>query len=358
MPVSRSSASGRGCIAQRRGEMFRVALHFTTTVIACFVAASVAWSLEADDAALVAAAKGEGKLTLYTSFLGAPFHMSAIKSFEKKYGIAVELLDVRASELRERLRTEQAAGRFIGDVVQTGAATMVRSLRDGELQPHGGIPNARRLSPRQPATDVIVPSYILAYGILVNTMQVKPADEPQSWKDLLDQRWKGKIQSDDMRALGGGQVMFSVLEDAFGRDYHEKLAAQQPIFSRDVGNDERRVARGEYPLRVPQLFSNMAMLKGLPVKFVLPQEGVPYIRFDMALLRNAPHRNAARLFINHYLSDEVQLIYANAGLIPVVDKLDGPVKEEMKTMTNAKLLGTTDVDTQDAMMALAKDIYK
>ena len=30
----------------------------------------------------------------------------------------------------------------------------------------------------------------------------------------------------------------------------------------------------------------------------------------------------------------------------------------MKAMTNAKLLGTTDVDTQDAMMALAKDIYK
>ena len=261
--------------------MSGVILRFTTTVFACLVAVSIAWSQEADDAALVAAAKAEGKLTLYTSFLGAPFHMSAIKSFEKKYGIAVELLDVRASELRERLRTEQATGRFIGDVVQTGAATMVRSLRDNELQPHGGIPNARRLSPRQQATDVIVPSYILAYGILVNTMQVKPADEPKSWKDLLDQRWKGKIQSDDVRALGGGQVMFSVLEDVFGRDFHGKLAAQQPIFSRDVGNDERRVARGEYPLRVPQLFSNMSMLKGLPVKFVLPQEGVRLYSFSI-----------------------------------------------------------------------------
>jgi iron(III) transport system substrate-binding protein len=205
---------------------------------------------------------------------------------------------------------------------------------------------------------VLVPSYILAYGILVNTAKVKGEDEPKSWKDLLDPAWKDKILSDDMRALGGGQVMFSVLEDAFGRPFHEKLAAQQPIFSRDVGNDERRVARGEYPLRIPQLFSNTTILKGLPVKLIIPVEGVPYIRFDMALLRNAPHPNAARLFINHYLSDEVQLIYANAGLIPVVPDLGGAIKEEMRALTSAKLLGTTNVDTQDAMLALAKEIYK
>ncbi|WP_312015285.1 ABC transporter substrate-binding protein [Bradyrhizobium liaoningense] len=335
--------------------MRRVLSYVAAMVIACVVASTARGE---DDAALVAAAKAEGKLTFYTSFLGAPFHLVAIKSFEKKYGISVEMLDVRASELRERLRTEQAAGRFIGDVIQNGAATMIRSQRDGELQPHGGIANASRLSPRQAATDVVVPSYILAYGMLVNTTQVKPADEPKSWKDLLDPRWKGKIQSDDMRALGGGQVMFSVLQDAFGRDYHEKLAAQQPIFSRDVGNDERRVARGEFPMRIPQLFSNTTVLKGLPVKLIIPQEGVPYIRFDMAVLRNAPHPNAARLFINHYLSDEVQLIYANAGLIPVVDQLEGPVKEEMRALSGAKLLGTTDVDTQDAMLALAKEIYK
>jgi iron(III) transport system substrate-binding protein len=313
---------------------------------------------EADDPALVAAAKQEGKLTFYTSFLGAPFHLAAIKSFEKKYGITVELLDVRASELRERLRTEQAAGRFIGDVIQNGAATMIRSQRDGELQPHGGIANTKRLSPLQPATDVLVPSYILAYGILVNTTKVKAEDEPKSWKDLLSPAWKDKILCDDMRAIGGGQVMFSVLQDTFGRDYHEKLATQQPVFSRDVGNDERRVARGEYPMRIPQLFSNTTVLKGLPVKLVIPQEGVPYIRFDMALLRNAPHPNAARLFINHYLSDEVQLIYANAGLIPVVPTAEGAVKEEMRALTGAKLLGTTNVDTQDAMLALAKEIYK
>ncbi len=338
--------------------MIRFGLRLLAAMVALAAMSLGASAQQADDPALVAAAQKEGKLAFYTSFLGAPFHIAAIKSFEKKYGISVELLDVRASELRERVRTEQAAGRFIGDVIQNGAATMIRSQRDGELEPHGGIANATRLNEAQPATDVLVPSYILAYGILVNTTRVKPEDEPKSWKDLLAPAWKDKILSDDMRALGGGQVMFSVLEDAFGRAFHEKLAAQAPVFSRDVGNDERRVARGEYPLRIPQLFSNTTILKGLPVKLVIPVEGVPYIRFDMALLRNAPHPNAARLFINYYLSDEVQLIYANAGLIPVVPNLGGAIKDEMRVLTGAKLLGTTNVDTQDAMLALAKEIYK
>ena len=345
-------------MSSKGSEMIRIGLRLIAAMMVLGATSFGAAAQQADDPELVAAAKKEGKLAFYTSFLGAPFHIAAIKSFEKKYGISVELLDVRASELRERIRTEQAAGRFIGDVIQNGAATMIRSQRDGELEPHGGIANAKRLSGEQKATDVLVPSYILAYGILVNTAKVKGEDEPKSWKDLLDPAWKDKILSDDMRALGGGQVMFSVLEDALGRPFHEKLAAQQPIFSRDVGNDERRVARGEYPLRIPQLFSNTTILKGLPVKLIIPVEGVPYIRFDMARLRNAPHPNAARLFINHYLSDEVQLIYANAGLIPVVPDLGGAIKEEMRALTSAKLLGTTNVDTQDAMMALAREIYK
>ena len=165
---------------------------------------------------------------------------AVLKSFEKKYGITAELLDVRASELRERIRTEQSTNRFIGDVLQGGAATTLRQQREGQLQPHGGLPNLASLRRPFKADDFQVPSYVLAYGILVNTAQIKPADEPKSWTDLPDAKWKGKILSDDMRALGGGQVMFHAIHDNIGGDFHEKLALNSPIFSRDVGNDERR----------------------------------------------------------------------------------------------------------------------
>src|ERR1035437_7633632 len=125
--------------------MIRIGLRLIAAIAALAAMMLGSAAQGADDPELVAAAEKEGKLAFYTSFLGAPFHIAAIKSFENKYGISVELLDVRASELRERLRTEQAAGRFIDDVIQNGAATMIRSQRDGELEPHGGIPTAKRL---------------------------------------------------------------------------------------------------------------------------------------------------------------------------------------------------------------------
>ena len=89
--------------------MIRIGLRLIAATVALGAMSLGAMAQQADDPELVAAAKKEGKLAFYTSFLGAPFHIAAIKSFEKKYGISVELLDVRASELRERLRTEGRA---------------------------------------------------------------------------------------------------------------------------------------------------------------------------------------------------------------------------------------------------------
>ena len=223
-----------------------------------------------DWAKVVEAAKKEGKLVIYTASIGSVFHKTVIKAFEQKYGISVELLEARASEVRERVRVEQSAGRFLGDIHHNGSTTTWLMTRDGNFQPHGPIPNIKNIVPPYEADDIRIPAEVISYSLMINRNLVKPADEPTSWKDILDAKWTGKILSDDYRALGGGAVFFVVMHDTFGKEFVEKLAAQKPVFSRDIQNSERRVARGEFPLYIPFSLQDYNNLKGLPVKPIVP----------------------------------------------------------------------------------------
>jgi iron(III) transport system substrate-binding protein len=307
---------------------------------------------------VIDAAKKEGKVVVYNGAVGTPVLPKVASAFEAKYGVRMELLEARASELRERIRTEQASGKILGDVSHNGSTTTALQLAEGTFQPHGPLPNAKRPVAPFATDETRIPIYVITYGILVNTDMVKPADEPKTWQDLLNPRWKGKLLSDDMRALGGGAVFFMVTTQKFGKEYHEKLAQQGPHMNRDLRGNYPRIARGEYPVYFPFTLPDTLDLKGLPVKPIMPPEGSPYVRFDGAIFKGAPHPNAARLFLDFLLSDEGQLLYANLGFVPVVGGLESKISAEARAISQVKLLGTTDPKLQDDMLKLAKAVYK
>lgn len=307
---------------------------------------------------IVEGAKKEGHVVLYSAFVGLPMHQELKKDFEAAYGITVDVLEARASEIRERIRIEQTAARFVADVSENGrTATTLQITQDHVFDPFGPLPGLGHLKPEFHADEIRLPIFAIVYGILVNTRLVKPEDEPKSWLDLADPRWKGKILSDDFRALGGGGVLFYTLMEKFGRDFMDKLAKQDLQFSREIPANERRIARGELPIYLPDSLTAIPTLKGLPVKFVAPKEGLPYIGYDLALLKNAPHPNAARLLMEHYLGQKMQQSFANLGLLPVTTDVLPNVDSSVAELEKSKLLGTTDPTRMDAMLAVARQYY-
>ena len=329
-------------------------------IVGLFCAASMlpAYAQDASWNAVVDAAKKEGRVVVYNMALGAPYFAAVLKSFEAKYGIPVESLDLRASELTERIRTEQSAGRYLGDVEIVTATMIEEQVGNGDfVQKLPQIPNAANLRPPFKPSEFSVPAYVQPMGILINTRLVKEDEIPKSWSDLNDPRWKGKILSDDMRPLGSGNTMFAILQNTMGPTFNEKLSEQKPVFSRDMRNDARRVARGEYAIYVPQIFAFASDLKGLPIKVVVPEEGAPYAQMDMALLKNAPHANAARLFMQHFLEVDSQVLYANAWMPPVVAGAAERANPDAKEFANAKLIGPAKLSERSSMMSIAKKLY-
>jgi iron(III) transport system substrate-binding protein len=333
------------------------------SLAAVLLSAGIAHAQTSDDwNKVVAAAKTEGKVVFYSGLVGSPSTAAIARAFEKQYGITAEFLDLRISEIRERMRAEQVAGRVIGDVLTTSYnVTTSIEMNEGHIQPLKMFPNKARVraaSRIDNPSGTQAPVYMLKYGILTNTRLVAAADEPKSWKDLADPKWAGKILADDPRALGGGYNAFVAQHDKIGVEFLKKLAAQKLTFSRDLRESERRVARGEFPVYAPFLFNDFSTLRGLPIKAIVPTEGVAYVQFVASMIKNAPHPNAALLFINFLLSDEAQIILANEGLGPAIDGLDAKIPEDLRPLVTAKELGTSDWKREKELLALAKDIFK
>ncbi len=337
---------------------FRLAI----ALYACLVLLSASRRASAEVAGwdkVVAAGKAEGGLVLYTALLGVPSTKAIAKAFEAKYGIPVQVLEARASELRERIRTEQAAGRFLGDVMfNSENQALILNAEDKSIVPHEPVPNAAGLTEPFRDDGLKSPVMTINYSLLVNNRLVPPGEEPKSWRDLTDPKWKGKILSDDMRAVGGGYVLFYVTEEKFGKGYHEALATQDIRFTREQREAAKRVARGEMAIYMPFNLGDLQSLKGLPVRSVMPAEGAPYVLYAAAAMKSAPHPNAARLYIDFTMSDEVQKIFAQDGYGVVRREVLDQVTPEAQATAEVKLMGGSDPAKQNEMLDLARSIYK
>jgi iron(III) transport system substrate-binding protein len=307
--------------------------------------------------AVIDGAKREGKVVVYSA-ASPPMPSIYAGLFEKRYGIPVETLEARPSELRERVRVEQSTGRFSADVILVGNSTAYFQAESGTFDKHGPIPNARKLLPALHDDGVVVPFDISRFGILINTKLVNAADEPKSWFDLLDPKWQDKILSDDPRKDGAGNAAFSGLYTGLGDDFHKRLAKQKLVFAAEPYVAERRTAMSEYPIYIPFHLKNIQNYKGLPVKAVNPIEGVPVSPTVAAVAKNAPRPNAARLYIDFLISEEAQAELVDRGGSSPIGQVSSKQGPELAAVANGKILVKVDPSRQREIMEIFKVLYK
>jgi iron(III) transport system substrate-binding protein len=268
----------------------------------------------AQDTALIEAAKKEGKVVWYTS-LALPSSTALAHFFQNKYkGIEVEVHRSGSQRVLQRAMQEATAGIKNADLFHTSDAGHFELLKEkGMLLKYtpqavagfpGGFKDKNGFYYGMRAT-----LSVIAY----NPKLLSEKDAPKTWKDLLDPKWKGK----EVTAHPGysGIIMTHVLAlvNVYGWDYFRDLAKNGLHIVQSANDPAGVVASGERPIGVngAEYFYYKTLKKGNPLKLVYPKEGVPLVVSPVAIAKDAPHPNAAKLFTEFVFTKESQQFLAD-----------------------------------------------
>ncbi len=278
------------------------------------------------DKRILEEAKKEGTVVLYTS-LNLKDSVPITEAFEKKYGVKVSLWRSSSEKVVQRAVTEARAHRFSPDVFETNGPEMEALYRE-ELLDEFYSPTFHDLPAEAfPKHRHYVPDRFNFFVIGWNTNLVKPADVPNSYQDLLDPKWAGKLgmEASDVDWFG---AMVKSMGEQKGLEYFRKLAALKPELRTGHTLIAELVASGEIPMAVSIYNHNIERLavKGAPVKWKAldPTFGRPQ---GIAVAKHAPHPYAALLFTDFLLSREGQEIFKKRGRVPSSTAVDSPLNK-------------------------------
>jgi ABC-type Fe3+ transport system substrate-binding protein len=260
--------------------------------------------------ALYDKAKVEGTLLLYAGGPTAPWDVAG-KEFSARYpGVTVKVTGGFSNVLDKQIDSQLAEGKLAVDLA------MFQTLQDFVRWKQ-----QRALLEFKPAGfDKIDPSFkdpggayvateINAHTYAYNPNLVKPEDVPRSAVDFLEPRFKGKIVScypaDDDATL---YAFYSIVQK-YGWSYMDRYIANEPRFIQGHLGVVRSIASGESLVTFDTIASISMNLKkqGQPQAVAFSEaDPLPIWPFTAAIFKDAPHPNAAKLFLTWYMAKEQQ----------------------------------------------------
>jgi iron(III) transport system substrate-binding protein len=277
---------------------------------------------------VIEAAKKEGKIVAGgppTAVLRKQFK----ETFENRFGIELELLSAQGAQNAQRAMSEFKAGVKYFDVLHGGSGTIEPLKYENMLAPFMDfviLPDVK--DPKQwwgghmwednVKTNRFIYSFSADFSVppFYNTTLIKP-DEITSFDDFLQPKWKGKIGMFEPRIPSAGQGLWGYLMRAKGKEFLQRLAEQNLFIHRDGQQIAVGLAKGNLAvaLGLAQRFVDPYIKGGLPIKTltsIKERLGGSNGFGAVAIMANAPHPNATKVYINWLLGKEGQELYGRA----------------------------------------------
>ena len=306
---------------------------------ALLVISLIANGVFAQDAKLAEGRK-EGKVVWYTGAASSTAENVASR-FEQAYpGIKVEVHRAGSERILQRVMQEAGAGIKNADVFNSSDAGHYVLLRKkGMLAKHIPTGADRFTTGFRDPTGMVFGWRAFPVVVSYNS-KLLPADQaPQTWKDLLDPKWKGKLVTAHPGYSGSIATYVLALVNLYGWDYFKQLAQNKPHITQSIHDPAQLVASGERMVGAngAEYFLYQQRKKGNPIGIVYPQDGMPLVVTPTAITSFAPHPAAARLFTDFiFTRDLLQYLADSEGLY--VPHPDVTYPQDKPRLSDLKLL--------------------
>jgi len=275
-----------------------------------------------------AAARKEGKLVVAIP-PSADLRKALEGAVKQKFGIEMEFVLTSSSRTAKRVGDEFKAGvRYFDVITSTWDSLSHNLLPMGVIEPLEQfwiLPEVK-----DPAnwwgghiwTDLTKrfaysPLAYMLDNIWYNTGHAK-AEDLRTYDDLLNPKWKGKIAMWDPRSGGGAALgIWGYMWLTKGEDYLRKLVQQNLLILEDRRLVADSLARAKVAIAMGATYYSYASFikAGLPVKPLPPSKEGTYVsqgNGGPVVIKNHPHPNATKVYVNWLLSKEGQQLYSKA----------------------------------------------
>jgi len=252
--------------------------------------------------------KPEDSVVVYSA-ADADMVNAVVAAFEKKHpGIKASTVVAGTGEIIKRMEAEKE--RPLGDVGWSFGPEAIGDKK-GLFEPYLSKEAGGFFPGQVPADRVWTPFTTMPYVIMYNKKLVSEAEKPAAWKDVLDPKWKGQVAYADASKSGSSYTLLITWLTIYGKNeagwkFVEDLLRQCKVLPRS-SMTYQAVANGEYPIGLTFEQAAFEYLKGgAPIGLIYPSEGTAITLDGSAVIKNAPHPNAAKLFLDFTVSKEMQ----------------------------------------------------
>lgn len=252
-------------------------------------------------------APGESeRLILYTSHKKEVYE-PIVREFEERTSIWVTVVTGGTNELLDEIAAHPDDA--VCDVMFGGGADSLLSCR-GLFLPYACAEESSVSEAYRTPDDCVTPFSALPIVLIYHTKLVD-AEHLNGWSDLLDPAWKGKIAFADPNVSGSSYTALRTLCECIGGDRDEVMRAfAENLDGKQLsGSGEvlRAVADGRFPIGVTlEETAWKYILADNDIGIVYPSEGTSAVPDGCAILKNAPHIDNAKLFVEFILGRDMQ----------------------------------------------------